>query len=210
MEPLTGHGLLIARQSFDHFIRLGWEVFKFLLIIGIAPSFVELLKDPLLSIVLTKKISRAQLMLMRWSGIILSVGIIQALYATSMVLVLLFKTSVLSVSFIIPVILGPLAYVITFAALACLLGILFEHATGVTVVVLAVNYIGAFVESVTQQTESWVRLIGYLFPPLATTEKFFLDTMLYGSPDGILPERLLVYPIAYLTLAILLFRQKDL
>lgn len=208
--PLAGQELLIFRQSLETFVRLGWETLKFLLILAISPSFVELLRDPLLSIILTKRISRPLLICIRWSGVVLTIGIIQALYATSVVFVLLLKTNLLSTSLLGPMILGPVVHVITLAALASLLGVLLEHATGVTVVVLAVNYLGAFVGNVSQQTDGWLHLVGYLFPALATEERFFMDMILYGSSDVMLSPHLVVYPLAYLGLAMLFFKQKDL
>ena len=209
-EGFGGENLLVVRQMIEHFVQLGWGVFMFLVIIGTSPSFTELLRDPLLNILLTKKFSRTQLLLLRYFGIILVVGGLQLAFSSLMVLVLLLKTKIPFLWIISPLVAAPVMHFMTLAALAALLGILFEQPTAVTVVVLAAYFLSPVVSSAASLQDAWLRGAGYFFPPLASIDRYFFDTLLYRV-QGLTPPFLSIFYAAfYLVLASVIFKKRDL
>lgn len=209
-EGFGGENLLVVRQIIDHFVVLGWGIFMFLFIIGTSPSFSEFLRDPLLNILLTKSFSRTQLLLLRYCGIVTAVGALQLLFSLFLVVVLLVKTKVFFLWIVIPLVAAPVLLLLTLAALAACLGILFEQPTAVTVVVLAVYYLNPVVASAPSVQSPWLRAAGYLFPPLASIDRFFTDLLLYRSSDASLQWYGLLYAASYLVLGSVLFNKRDL
>ncbi len=209
-EGFGGENLLVVRQMIGHFTMLGWGIFMFLFIIGTSPSFSELLHDPLLNILLTKSYSRTQLLLLRYCGIVTAVGASQLLFSLLLVLVLLVKTKILFLWIVLPLVAAPVLHFLTLAALAACLGILFEQPTAVTVVVLAVYYLNPIAMTAASLQDPWLRAAGYLFPPLATIDRFFTDILLYRSSDASLPVYGILHAASYLVLGTILFNKRDL
>lgn len=209
-EGFGGENLLLVRQMIGHFVQLGWMIFMFLFMIGASPSFSELLRDPLLNILLTKSYSRTVLLLFRYCGVVATIGAVQLVFSLLLVLVFLVKTKILFLWIIPPLVVAPVLHFLTLAALGACLGVLFEQPTAVTVVVLAVYYLNPTIAHAIALQDPLLQIASYLFPPLSSIDRFFVDLLLYKSSDVTLQFHSVLYAIFYLVVGSVLFNKRDL
>jgi ABC-type transport system involved in multi-copper enzyme maturation permease subunit len=209
-SPLEGEGLLVFRKIAENFIHLGWSIFMFLYIIGTAASFTEMFKDPLLNILLTKKHSRIQILCSRYYGIVASVLFLQVLFSLFIVLVFFLKTHLVFLWILLPMIIIPGVLFLVLTSLSGFLGIIFENSTVTMVITLVVYYFSEFFTSGALVPDPFLKFIAYLFPPLSSLDKIFIDLMIFRNTDGAFPYHCFVYAICYFAATIIVFKRMDL
>ncbi|RPI04098.1 MAG: hypothetical protein EHM64_11040 [Ignavibacteriae bacterium] len=210
MEPFEAEGLIAFRSMINNFSVLGWLIFMFLYIIGTAAAFSEMFKDPLLNILLTKKHSRTQIVLSRYAGIVASVVLLQFLFAVLTVAVLFFKTKLLFLWILMPMIVTPAVNFLLLASLSGLLGLVFENATVTMVLSLMMYYCNDLFTAGMSLPQPVLKFIAYLFPPLATINRMFMDIILSQHSNLTFPHTWFLYACCYLGLTLVIFQRRDL
>ena len=208
--PLEGEGLLVFRKIVENFIHLGWSIFMFLYIVGTAASFSEMFNNPLLNILLTKRHSRTQILYSRYFGIVASVLLLQVIFSLFTVLVLFLKTNIVFLWILLPMIIIPGVIFLILTSLSGLLGIIFDNSTVTMVITLVVYYFSDFFTSGVLLSDPILKSIAYLFPPLSSLDKIFIDLMIFRNTDSVFPFYCFVYAICYFAATIIVFKRRDL
>jgi len=187
------------------------SAFMFLLIIGTSALIPEMLDDPLVSVILTRPISRTRLFLSSFTGMLIAVFANLIAFALILSLVLTAKGS--STPIIAPL-LGSLCFAVEFlvvAACCTLCGLVTESANATAIVGIVLYFgLGPMITTVDQSGNSLLKALSYVIPPTgrlaAGTQKLLLGTSTVFPPllSSLIPA------FGYVAAATYLFHRRDL
>ena len=208
IEP--GEVAVLSRELVQSVTEISTGIIMFLLILAGSFLFSEFLHSPLLGIVLTKPLSRRQLFLARFSGLMFAIFIDLLLVGLSITAIFSLKSggAILPAPFLLSLSLWLESFVIL--SFCTLMATLMEQATAVALVGLATYFILApFLRHAKQSDSLLLEAAAYLFPPMGE-----LAAGTRGLPSAgeiaLLPvEVSLVYAFAYLLIASSLFHRRD-
>jgi len=209
-EPLEGENLIVFRSMVLHFIPLFWSIFMFLYIIGTSAAYSEMFKDPLLNILLTKKYSRTQILSSRYLGVVAAIILLQFLFSVGVTSTVYFKTGSLLLYIFLPMILTAGIQFLLITSLSGLFALVFENATATMVLTLVIYYYNSYLTAGISLSNSILKFFAYLFPPLFTIDKIFMDTMIHQSSDVVFPLYSFIFIVVYFGTTVLIFKRRDL
>lgn len=207
-NTMEAEDLLIFRIMLNNISQVLWIIINFLLILGTASLFADFLSDALIPILLTKRISRTQLVIYYYVSIMGSIVTIQTIFAGLLTSALYYKTGEHLWSLAYPVIGGPLMHVLILVALSGPIALVFEKASTSIAVILIVYFLQPFLYSSYHQTSTLIKIGILLFPPVAQVNDYF-QSFILSSQHPSFPLISFIYAAIFLCVTIFLFQRKD-
>lgn len=204
-------GRLVAESMARVSFRLISSVMMFLFILMSTPFHSELLRNPLLSIVLTKRLSRPTLLLSRCAGLAVALFVCFISVGLLFSFILSGKTGG---QFPTSLLLGTLsifAECLLLLALGVFLVMLVDHPLGVSVILLALYYVvGPLLADVESGAPGFVGMLAAVFPPIGTLSKATMEIVFDDGTDRRPFLLLIPHSLVSITAAMVLFQRKDL
>lgn len=201
---------LFLNEIVPDFVGLFSFILMFLLIVGSASLYPELLKDPILGVMLTRPLSRLKLFLSEYAGMILGIFINVAVFSLLVSLILSVKTGELIAS---PVI-GSCAFLAEFliiSAMCALIAILTESVIAVSVIGVGIYFfLGPLLSNIETVNNVLLMGISYLIPRTGKLLAITRELLMGGNPDGEEFIRAAIPAVTFFTIASVLFSRRDL
>lgn len=201
---------LFLHNIVPNFVSFLAQILMFLFIVGSSNLYPELLKDPLLGVMLTKPLSRVNLFLSKYVGMVLGVSINIVMFSLFFALILSIKHG--GTLFISPVI-GALAFLtqyIVISAICSLFAILTESVTAVAVLGVGIYFLLGPLLSSTEMSTALLVGISLIVPKTGKLMEATRELLMGGQADA--QEFLIaaIPAVIFFTIAAVLFNRRDL
>lgn len=188
---------------------LSVAILMFLFVMACSFFYPDLLKSPLLSVMLTKPVTRIGLFMSKFSGLCLLV--LSYVLTLSVMLwgVLCAKTDG---NIPVSVILGGISFFVEFIlmfAFASLLAMLVENSTGVTILATAVYFYIAPLVANADEISAPVKVLSLLIPPVGHISKATRNLILSNEVNVDVYLFAIFYAILFIGAAAFLFHRRD-
>lgn len=209
--PMEENVYSLSRSLFVTSTRLFISVLMFLSILAASFSHVEMLKNPLSGIVLTRRCSRSGLFCSQFFGLWALVSGIVVLFAGLLWVVVSVKTSGNAPPGLMAAGISLSVEVAIVLALAALLGMMLENAVAVALLVLGLYfYVGPLLASDESTRPILVQIISLIVPPLGQLGRATNEIIVSGRIQSGVYLRSIPYIVAMLWLGVILYQRKDL
>lgn len=187
------------------------HILMFLLILMSSSFYPDLLRNPLLSIVLTKPLSREALFLSRFAGLLIPMSANILLFSAALSIVLFMKGAG---SVYASLMAGAVSFCVEFLLLfsfCAFLTMVVDHSFGTAVVAAGMYYlVGPLIANTDVSSPVVTRVFSFLLPPTGTLSRATRELVLDGSGNFGPLIAVLPYAALYIAGGAFLFHRKDL
>ncbi len=201
----VGLFLNLLLSAYINFIM--W-IILFLLVITFGSVSTEIFKNPLNKMILTKDISRAQLIISQYLGINTYLIINLVVFSLLIISILFFKTQFIVLEpFILS--LNIIIILLSLSAIFPLIGVLFENEAVTSIIGLALAFIiGPFISAENSTDNILITIVHYIIPPFISFISYEKAIQL-DMYDLRLVLSTIFYIFIYLTITIFIYNKRD-
>jgi len=193
------------------FVNFLTSIMMFLLIVGTASLYLQVLKDPLLGVILTRPLSRVKLFVSNYAGMAVGIFVNIALFSFFVSFILSTKQGG---SFIISPFIGCLGLVaqcLIISAICSLFALLTESVTAVMVLGVAIYFLlGPLISSIQIANNVLFVGISLLVPKTGKLMTITGELLMGGQPDTVEFLLAAIPAVIFFTVAAVLFNRRDL